>query len=342
MNRLTKGQKLLLSLVAVLGFALTVFISLVLIGRVFPYDSIEFGNWAMWVGAMAAAFAAIGTVGTLIYIISDSKYKARFELSKIAFDEYKESINAIISVLKDNQLSKNQKWLVIESTYYRILEIYSGITEVTHINRAKSNYHSLLPYLDNFYYHLDQHDFLALPQDLKLKYSLKQNNHSVSAASEILATSWIKHLAGKTDFYKITGWQSYENGNVLKKNFILVLIAFLCSKSATPLCIVKLRKDFDELRQENYLDQWDLFTYTEIVEKYSLLFAHLLLCETYQAEKYCFNGKKSVPVPLLYVLEPNKSWIVVGNCTIAYPKSFSPYVMKRPVIKFNSSVNLQL
>ncbi|MEJ6078110.1 hypothetical protein MT391_06120 [Vibrio sp. 1-Bac 57] len=314
-------QKLLLTLVAALGFAVSVFITLVLTGKIVAYHSPEFGNWAMWVGALATVFAAIGTVGTLAFIILDNKYKAKLALSKASLDEQKEIINGLVSVLKDRQLSTEEKWVVIENTYYRLNASYIGILDEVHIKQAKSNYLSVIPYLESFYYKLEQHDFLPLPKGLKLQYPLTANNSDVTIAAEILASSWIKYVAGKTSFYEKNRFENYEVSSALEKNFALILIAFLCHKSHKPLDIDKLNKNFKQLYKHNYLKKWDISL--EINRKYSALFAHLLLCETYSAKRYNYNGKKTIPIPSLHVYAPEKTWVKIGSLQVTYPNKLS-------------------
>ena len=286
------------------------FVVLLLTGKVFPYGSTEFGNSAMWVGAIATVFAAIGTVGSLMFLIRDNREKRIVAHSKDALDSYRSSN---ISTATDS------KRLVINTSYYELVAYLKEINEESHKDLAKIAFSSLKPHLDLFYANLDLHDFLMLSEDLELRYSLKNNNQSISSSAQILATTWLKYMAGKSNYYSDVGLESYEHTAVLKRELVLALIAMLCGKNGEMLDIATLERQLSPLKQYFRTEEWDISN--SIFEEYSLLLAHILLCDTYRVRKYVITDTLSIPLPQLAVYGPEESWVVIKYHVIRYPKS---------------------
>lgn len=305
------------------------FVVLLLTGKVFPYSSTEFGNWAMWVGAIASVFAAIGTVGSLMFLILDNRQKRIGEHSKDALDSYRSSIQNLISHLKNTDTTTDSKWLVISTTYYELMAYLKEINVESHKELTKIAFSSLKPHLDLFYANLDQHDFLTISEDLELRYSLKDNNQSISASAQILATTWLKYMAGKSQYYTDVGLESYEYTPVLKRELVLALIAMLCGKNGEMLDMVTLGRQLSFLKQNLRTEELDISH--SIFDTYALLLAHILLCDTYRVKKSVITDTLSVPLPQLTVYGPEESWVVIKHNVIFYPKSIfnrNAYIVK--------------
>jgi hypothetical protein len=115
MNFSTENKGKLIYFLAILAFSFAVFVTLILFGRIFPYSSTEFGNWAMWIGALATVFAAVGTVGTLVQMKREQadarveqKNRSLIDLTNKAIEIVNQDIinyNSIVLKINQHKLS---------------------------------------------------------------------------------------------------------------------------------------------------------------------------------------------------------------------------------------------
>ncbi|OIN27369.1 hypothetical protein [Vibrio barjaei] len=269
------------------------------------------------IGDVATWVAAVGTVGSLIYLARDNVARKSEYKSEVALNSYRSAIDALNVKLQDSSVQTDAKWLFISSAYYELASYLQDITVDSHIEIAKISYSSLIPNLVLYYHHLEVHDFIDMPKDTVQRYPLPLNNRSISVSAEILITSWLRYVAGNNRFFKDVGFQSYEHSAVLEKKYALLLLAMLDVKDGFPRRVEQLSEFFNQLNRELIVTQ---FTFSRMaLDEYSALVSHVLLCDTLNAKAYYYSATKSAPRPYLRVYGPENAWVIIGNTVIRYP-----------------------
>ncbi|AXQ98034.1 hypothetical protein [Pseudoalteromonas piscicida] len=69
-----KAHKIAFTTSAIILGATSTFVILMLSGFIFPYGSVEFGNWAMWFGAIFSGVASVGAIAAAIFTRSTIKF----------------------------------------------------------------------------------------------------------------------------------------------------------------------------------------------------------------------------------------------------------------------------
>lgn len=108
MKLMSIGKMIIIGTAVGFGISLFIVVGLMLSGYFYGYGTAEFGNWAMWIGAIATICAAVGTVSTLLFLVrqhfensarEQEMWKEQRE--KLIFDKYNAHKSQFISLLSE-------------------------------------------------------------------------------------------------------------------------------------------------------------------------------------------------------------------------------------------------
>jgi len=299
------------------------FVLILLSGKVFPYNSIEFGNWAMWVGAIGTIFAAIGTVSTLGFLIYQHLFLLEEKASKAEYDIYEKNILNLIEKLNavtydelGFKTSNSDLFKSIGVTYNNLLWRQSHIKSKDHRRSANALYLELSDSLKEFCNQVNFFDLYVaeLPKDSTLRW----RNNTIERCAEHLSYCWHKFIRPNVDFFLLANSATYGLAHYkLDLNDIYKILAILNSTSLELEHYTKVKERVNAMCKSGIFPDDGL---RELLEEIPMLSAHLLLTGTLSAQ-----GESLI----LRAYKPEQHWFVSEGVV----KDGNGYIIKVPTFK---------
>ncbi|ELG5189478.1 hypothetical protein RAL09_002115 [Vibrio vulnificus] len=118
------SKKTSLVVIALLIGSITTFVMLMLAGVIYPYGSAEFGNWAMWLGAIFGGIASTGALAAAYFtrktiVFLTGQHKEQQELQKIQqYQSHKKVLYEVFDeLLKNNTYRIQSKFKLYRSIF---------------------------------------------------------------------------------------------------------------------------------------------------------------------------------------------------------------------------------
>ncbi|MDA0123425.1 MULTISPECIES: hypothetical protein [Vibrio] len=165
-----KTHKIAFTTSAIILGATSTFVILMLSGFIFPYGSIEFGNWAMWFGAIFSGVASAGAIAAAIFTRSTIKFLTHQHEQQ-------------------QELQKVQQYQSHKAEFYQLLDDIEGVVnnKIKFISKLPL-YRSIFP--DNSFSNTDLHankenssllDVVNLWNELCVNLHTQTNNSTFDA-----------------------------------------------------------------------------------------------------------------------------------------------------------------
>jgi len=110
--------------------AFSTFIFLLVTGQIYRYGSIEFGNWAMWVGSIASVFAAIGTVGALLQMQAEQRTMNQKYLNDKDNERLKlevKKLNSTIQIYDELLINIHNSYRKLNVEFYELVGLFNTL-----------------------------------------------------------------------------------------------------------------------------------------------------------------------------------------------------------------------
>jgi len=291
----------------ILLFTFFIFTTLILSGQVYSYNSTAFGNWAMWVGALSTTLGAIGTVGTLIFIIKQGLKDNLEKESRHAADLYISIVEDLIKKIPQNRTIHSKIDHPVESTLNDLLEIQDKITFYNHRIGARNTHNILTNTLAKYCSTLVMSDFFNVDSKTGDGDSI---DYEPTGCAEHLITRWHDFIVKKQSNHRPAFSSTYGFSDM--KIHIDEWYSIYSLLTSKPFELIKkdvLKKEMYEIMKTNQANEKS-YSLDYLTSQCPMLFSHFALYGNLIAQRHNKDIKIS-----LHVFSQSGYWFVFGiNC----------------------------